>query len=412
VIVAEMQLPTWVMANLFALCGTLYAEEATRDEVVAKLTARIAKDAPGLGDVEAREYAECFADHASCQPAVSWESAEGHMAALPPEITAAGLKPPPRPLFLTDAELAVLPPVEWDIDGILPTSGLSYLIGLPGSGKSLLALDWSCSVALGRPWLRRAVNRGPALYVAAEGARSLHSRLECWKFYHKHPMEVESGVEWFPRRLALRDAQSVGAFIAAAATHRPRVVIIDTLARCTQGTRENDPDGMGEALGAADRIRETLGAGVLLLAHPAREGGDTPRGHSSQDGAADAIWILKEQDGARTLTCGKLKDGDESPVFSLVLSPVGSGVLLLPASEAGVQSSLTPGQRAVLATIRGTDTGTGVTAATISDASKVAKSSVHFVLKNLLDLRYVTVRKHRWFITPLGLVQLSSGESS
>jgi hypothetical protein len=250
------------------------------------------------------------------------------------------------------------------------------------------------------------------LYVAAEGARSLHSRLECWKFYHKHPIDAESGVEWFPRRLALRDPQSVGAFIAAAAAHPPRLVIIDTLARCTQGTKENDPDGMGEALGAADRIRETLGAGVLLLAHPARQGSDNPRGHSSQDGAADAIWVLKDQDGARTLSCGKLKDGDESPVFSLVLIPVGSGVLLLPAAEAGVQSSLTTGQRAVLAAIRGIDTGGGVAAAMISDASKVAKSSVYFVLKNLLDLGYVAERKHRWSITPLGLVQLSSEVSS
>ncbi len=160
-----------------------------------------------------------------------------------------------------------------------------------------------------------------------------------------------------------------------------------------------------------DQIREAL-VGVLPVAHPSREGGDNPRGHSSQEGAADAIWALKEQDGARLLTCSKLKDGDESAEFPLVLCPVGSSVLLLPAGQAPVQSSLTPGQRAVLSAIRGTDTGTGVTAATIVDSSKVAKSSVHFVLKNLLERGWVSARSHRWSVTASGLVQLSSELSS
>ena len=48
---------------------------------------------------------------------------------------------------------------------------------------------------------------------------------------------------------------------------------------------------------------------------------------------------------------------------------------------------------------------------TIIDASKVAKSSVHFILKNLLERGLVSVRSHRWSLTPSGLVQLSSGLS-
>jgi hypothetical protein len=316
-----------------------------------------------------------------------------------------------RSPFLTDAELAALPPVEWDIDGILPTGGLSFLIGQPGTGKSLLALWFASCISLGLPWAGRAVRRGRVIYVAAEGARSLHSRLEIWKSYYDQE-KVDTRIAWMPKRLELRDPQSVGAFLLAASELAPRLVIIDTLGRCTQGAKENDSDGMGEALGAADRIREVLETSVLLLAHPSRDGGDSPRGHSSQDGAADAIWVLKDQDGSRILSCAKLKDGDESTEVRLALVQCWGSVVLIPADKAGVQSRLTPGQRTVLATIRGIDTGTGVTAATISEASKVAKSSVHFVLKNLLDLGYVTVRNHRWSITPLGLVQLSSGESS
>ena len=319
-----------------------------------------------------------------------------------------------RPRLLTDAELGQLPPLEWDIDGVLPTGGLSYLIGLRGSGKTLLALDWSAHIALGRRWYGRTVKQGMVLYVAAEGSRSLHSRLDCWKFHHQIPVTQETGIQWFPHRLTLLNPASVGAFIAevAASDVTPRAIVIDTAARCTQGAKENDSDGMGRALDAVDRLREALGTGVLLVAHPARDGGDNPRGHSSQDGAADAIWSLREQDGARLLTCSKLKDGDESAEFPLVLCPVGSSVLLLPAGQAPVQSSLTPGQRRVLVTIRDIDHGTGVSAAVIQEASGVAKSSVYHILKKLHDQRLVAAKRSKWSVTPAGLVQLSSEVSS
>jgi hypothetical protein len=75
--------------------------------------------------------------------------------------------------LLTDDDLADLPPLEWDIDGVLPTGGLNYLIGPAGVGKSLLALWWACCIGLGRNWYGRSVKRGRVIYVAAEGSRSL-----------------------------------------------------------------------------------------------------------------------------------------------------------------------------------------------------------------------------------------------
>jgi acetyl esterase/lipase len=316
--------------------------------------------------------------------------------------------------FLTDAQLADLPPIEWDIHGILPTGGLSFLVGQPGTGKSLLALWFACCVSAGRHWLNRTVEQGSVIYVAAEGSRSLRSRLETWKSCSGHEGK-DSGVRWFPHRLALRDIRSVEDFIARAAGLPPRLVIIDTLARCIQGTKENDSDGVGAALGAVDRIREVLGAGVLLLAHPSRDGGDSPRGHSSQDGAADAIWVLRDQDGDRVLSCAKLKDGDESVEVRLALVQRGGSVALVPAGTAEVRRRLTPGQLRVLATIGDTNTGEGITAPTIIEASNVAKSSVHFILKNLRDKELVSVKAQKWRLTNAGFGQLSrvsSGRSS
>ncbi len=145
------------------------------------------------------------------------------------------------------------------------------------------------------------------------------------------------------------------------------------------------------------------------LAHPSRDGGDNPRGHSSQDGAADAIWVMKDQDGSRILSCAKLKDGDESTEVRLALIQREGSVVLMPADKAGVQQSLTTGQLKVLATIHGIDHGTGVGASTIVDVSKVAKSSVHYILKNLKDAGLVAHKSYRWRLTSAGLVQSSKG---
>lgn len=320
--------------------------------------------------------------------------------------------------FLSDADLGRLPPLEYDVDQVLPSGGLSFLVGPQGSGKTLLALAWALSIRLNRPWYGRAVLAGGVDYIAAEGARSLGARLDCWKSYHGIPPTQESGIRWIPRRVVLADPAHAEAYIHAARGVAPRQVIIDTLPRCTQGISENDADGMGRALEAADRIREQLGCGVLLITHPSREGGDNPRGHSSQESAADAVWALKEQDGARVLTCTKLKDGDESQVFSLALVQHESSVLLLPPDQAGVQSlsSLTPGQRVVLAIIRDIDLGSGVPVSSIVEAGRIARSSVHFVLKGLHSKDLVWHRGQKYGVTPTGLVQLvqlqSSGVSS
>jgi hypothetical protein len=332
----------------------------------------------------------------------------------PPSATSGNQRNGSAPIaFLSDADLRKLPPIEYDIEGVLPSGGITFLVGAPGSGKTLLAMEWAASIALGRKWYGRAIQRGAVNYVAGEGARSLHTRLDCWKFYHKVPVTEETGILWLPRRVLLTDPVSVTEFIGLvrSVVEPPRLIVIDTFPRCTQGTPENDSDGMGRALEGVDRIREATGAGMLLIAHPSRDGGDNPRGHSSQEGAADAVWAIKEQDGARILTCPKLKDGDETQVFSLALVQVGTSVLLLPPDNAGVQVSLTSGQRTILATLDGIDAGAGVSAGPIIDASKLSKSSVYFILKNLQDRGFVCCKGQRYRLTHSGALQLSSGVS-
>jgi AAA domain-containing protein len=65
VIVADLPLPAWKIANLFGLAAASYRDGATRNHVVRLLTTRLALDEPTLGDIEAGDIAELLADHPS-----------------------------------------------------------------------------------------------------------------------------------------------------------------------------------------------------------------------------------------------------------------------------------------------------------------------------------------------------------
>src|SRR5438270_900323 len=80
-----------------------------------------------------------------------------------------------------------LPEVEWLIDGLLPKDSFVLLYGIPGCGKSFLALDWAFSVGSRRPnWLGHSIagNGQPVLYIVAEGARGIRQRRQAWETAH------------------------------------------------------------------------------------------------------------------------------------------------------------------------------------------------------------------------------------
>src|SRR5688572_10978575 len=85
----------------------------------------------------------------------------------------------------TVSELIDLPTPEWLVEGVIAVGALAGLYGPSGEGKSFLALDWALCVATGQNWQGRTVRRGPVVYVAAEGGRSIGKRVTAWMDAHK-----------------------------------------------------------------------------------------------------------------------------------------------------------------------------------------------------------------------------------
>ena len=65
------------------------------------------------------------------------------------------------------------------INNIMKSKGVYLLVSNPKVGKSMLALQLSCSVINGTPFLGQKVNHSPVLYVTTESdAGQLKERLE------------------------------------------------------------------------------------------------------------------------------------------------------------------------------------------------------------------------------------------
>lgn len=218
-----------------------------------------------------------------------------------------------RSRLITDVELEALPPPEWLIQDILPKGGFGVLYSQPACGKSFLALDWALCVGTGQDWLGKAVGRGLAVFVAAEGIGGLGLRVKAWK----HHREFVGSANCYFRRDAVN-------FLSQAELEKflsdlnslpslPALVVIDTMARCMLGGDENSAMAVGEFIAGVDRIRRDTGASVLVIHHTTKkaEGGKgfIERGSSALRGAADTMmYVTGDKKDALGLRCDKMKD--------------------------------------------------------------------------------------------------------
>lgn len=211
---------------------------------------------------------------------------------------------------ITAAELSTreFPPLEWVVEGVLPEG--SYLLSArPKVGKSWLALQICLGVAFGESVLGRDVKQGKAIYLALEdNHRRLQSRLQKLRptgyatedlvLHTKWPRFNEGGVE---------------ALVKAIEESKPRIVVIDTLAKVRpptnkgSGIYESDYAALAPITDVANRFRTT----IMLIHHNRKGKAETDpleqiSGSLGLAGAVDGTLII---DGNR---------GDPSYTLSLI----------------------------------------------------------------------------------------------
>lgn len=242
--------------------------------------------------------------------------------------------PPSR--LLTADELDALPPTEHLGETRFVARGLNVVFGASGAFKSFYALGVALKVA----------QTLPVAYVAAEGAGGLSKRVKAWRTYHD---SSPGNIHFFCEEVNLRDTASVNKFGQLLNPVKPKLIVIDTLARCMVGGDENSAKDVGLAVHGCSLLQRAFSTAICVLHHSNRaDRGE--RGSGALRGAADVmIEVVSGGDGLIRTSCSKDKDDAQWESENFIFHQVDRSGVLIPASDSMLISlKLTPAEKQIM----------------------------------------------------------------
>ncbi len=200
---------------------------------------------------------------------------------------------PFRPLSVDDLFALELPTTEFVVDEILPLGSSTLLTAREKAGKGLLTIDLCCSVALGEPFLDRAVRPSPAIYMPAEEHITLvRSRIEARLAGRRRdcPLYVLPLNGFTEDRLKLDDPEAMERLYEMLLEYEPGVAVVDTM-REVHDLHEDSSDEMGPLLRPFRQMAHETNT-ALILNHHMNKGG-TSRGSTAIRAAFDQEWAFR-----------------------------------------------------------------------------------------------------------------------
>ena len=214
---------------------------------------------------------------------------------------------PSRYKLIGGQQLLLLPPLNWVIKGVLPTTGLAAFFGPSASGKSFLALDAAAAIACGAAWFGHRTQMAPVVYIALEGEAGYRSRVLAWEREHGQPLPATMGFLMQPFKIS--DPQDVADLSAVAP--KGSVIFIDTLNRAAPTADENSSRDMGQILEGSKALQSATGGLVVLIHHTGKDASKGARGHSSFFAALDGAVSVERGTTGRSWSVAKAKDGED-----------------------------------------------------------------------------------------------------
>lgn len=317
---------------------------------------------------------------------------------------------PPEPTFAErlrerivygDAIKSIPPPAPL-VAGVLDLDTLALLYGPSGSTKTFVALDLALSVATGTWWHGHKVEAGPVLYVVAEGLGGIGARVDAWE--QQRRVWTAGETYWLPLAVNLLNVDAAHGLAELVADYTPRLIVLDTLARCIVGGDENAAKDVGIAVDAAERLRRASGACVLLVHHSGKDQAAGARGSSALRGAVATEIEVSHADGITTLKQLKQRDRVAADPMRLALVPVGESCALdRYRGETGLTKDAVELLAELDAIVSGDD---GVSSTVWRSSSGVAERSFYRRQKFLVDEGYChkggTAGRPLYTVTDLG----------
>lgn len=249
--------------------------------------------------------------------------ASGGTPALPQDHGDATVVPQSRYTAWTLGQLRLRPPPSWRVKGVLPDIGVGIAYGDSGSGKSFLYLDMACSIVRGVEWRGNITKQCKVIYLAAEGARGFHWRIEAYERHHKVTDADLADLLVIDRPADMLDMVEVIELTKSIRSHSPvGLIIVDTLAQVTAGADENASKDMGLFMKHCLMISQVTGAFVLVIHHSGKDDSKGHRGASLLKGNSEIMHKVMKDGEVRRLIVEKMKDGSDKVEYPFRLEPV------------------------------------------------------------------------------------------
>ncbi len=304
----------------------------------------------------------------------------------PTPVTHRPAKPTLASQLLTRGELAHLPQPEPLIEGTLDRGTVAVLGGYTGSLKSFTALAMACSVATGVRWLGRTTTvTGPVLYIAAEGASGLNTRIAAWEQHHETQVE---DLFTLPRPVNLLDPAVADELVEMVTMDEPALIVVDTLARCLVGGDENSARDVGVAVDVIYRLRDAGGSTVVVVHHAGLDK-TRLRGSTALESGVDTVYLADGTAERVRLRRTKRKEGaveDDLHIGLRRVEGTGSGVIVeVSQAEDDGGTELPDSQRQLLSVMRNSFGATGATGAQLRESVELPRTTYYAALNKLID---------------------------
>jgi hypothetical protein len=178
-------------------------------------------------------------------------------------------------------------------------------------------------------WHGRPVNKGLVVYLAAERGPTTRRRMMAFRKHHEVSRAAVAVIEGAADLTnGLEDAVALAERISELGKSRglpPVWIIVDTLSRTFGGADQNKAQDMGKFIRAVDKIIEKTGAHVTVIHHTPWEG-ERAKGAIDLDGAVDASFLVRNNNGRYTLRCDGGNDQEEGLITAYTMKSVVIGI--------------------------------------------------------------------------------------
>ena len=204
-----------------------------------------------------------------------------------------------RPLSLDQLFALDLPEPEWLVEGLLPLGAAGLLSAREKAGKGLLTIDLCACVALGEPFLDRAVVEGAAIYCAAEeNVRDVRQRIAARLGDRRdaplYVLPLDGSTE---DRLKLEDLVALAKLAGMVEAYQPVLMVLDTLRELHDG-QEDASDDMTPRLRPVRQLAHQSNTTIIVNHHMNR--GGSFRGSTAIRAAFDLEWSFTRTDDGDT----------------------------------------------------------------------------------------------------------------